>query len=196
MTTKVQLHTHTHTHTKIQSRVAVTEAGDSSGTQEKGTILCWKPLPEDCWRHTRLRKWICKSLRNPVTNPNLIYSHSVAWQYYKCNVLILKDINIIKVRKQIYRTAQDSQFKEWQEYSYIFIADLGESQWFLCGNYCITICLVYAISPSVTGFFKQKCHINRGFPVLVLLLSFDNKMTLTCWGQNNGMPQGLRLLYR
>jgi hypothetical protein len=38
-----------------QSRVAVIEAGDISGTQRKGNVRRWKPLPEMWWRHSRLR---------------------------------------------------------------------------------------------------------------------------------------------
>jgi hypothetical protein len=37
---------------KLQQRnrvfYLIAEAGDSSGTQRKGNVYCWNPLPENC----------------------------------------------------------------------------------------------------------------------------------------------------
>jgi hypothetical protein len=41
-------------------RVAVAEAGDSSGTNNKGNVCCWKPLLSNCYGRPR-RLYVCCS---------------------------------------------------------------------------------------------------------------------------------------
>jgi hypothetical protein len=71
----------------------VAEAGDSSGTQRKGKVHCWKPLPsndnEDVTvdtsvcacahvRNTELQSVSCAALKSPintVTSPKPVYNH-------------------------------------------------------------------------------------------------------------------------
>jgi hypothetical protein len=80
---------------------------DSSRTQRKGNVRCWKPLPENWWRHSRLRilkrvlYWtaecdlaialqllvvmscVYKWAINRIINPNPVYSY---YNRYMCHV--------------------------------------------------------------------------------------------------------------
>jgi hypothetical protein len=56
----------------------VAEAGDSSGTQRKGNVRCWKPLPsngasEDC---NRLRRLVCPVVAYEVCRTMRVYTCS------------------------------------------------------------------------------------------------------------------------
>jgi hypothetical protein len=80
-----------------RSEKLVAEVGDSSGTQRKGNVRCWKLLPSNGLRRLR-RHCVCcsysdvlsvelsESSTNPITNPNPEFLHTTAngTHSYRC----------------------------------------------------------------------------------------------------------------